>query len=169
MRNLLWDFSFARVLSCPLDCCVAMDPDSLTTDQLRRWAEACSTVALLQVVQVCREGFSNGAGIRQTPGTGPARQQHCRAHPLSRVVRARRGCRLKPPEVHRVVLLPRPRSPHRPLLCRLSALSVICLARIQHAIDAANGVAGIGITFAALVTTRVGGDSVSSISWVCSV
>ena len=32
-----------------------MDPDGLTTDQLRRWAEGMSTVGLQQLIQICRE------------------------------------------------------------------------------------------------------------------
>ena len=35
--------------------CGAMDPDAMTTDQLRRWAEAMSTVGLQQLIQVARE------------------------------------------------------------------------------------------------------------------
>lgn len=53
--------SFARVLrglACQL---AAMDPDGMTTDQLRRWAEAMSTVGLQQVVQICREELQQRA------------------------------------------------------------------------------------------------------------
>ena len=54
-----------------------MDPDGLTTDQLRRWAEAVSTVGLQQVVQSCQEELRlrarndphawNGPGLLASP------------------------------------------------------------------------------------------------------